>query len=272
MSSYLYGIVRRAGPAAPDGGKSKKDAAARLTPRSIGPGVGDPPAPVALVRHRDVAALVSEVDEGQIGEAAGVRGLRRDMAAHADLLNRLLTITTVLPVRFGVILPGPDAVVDYVLAPHYQRLRDDLDRLEGAVELSVRATYIEEAVLKEVVREQPRLAQPLQAGRGRRSGLAYDSRIEAGRRIAAALREKRDRDQQWLVGRLRPFAQEVSVSQPASDLMVLHASFLVRRDRLDRFDRALEEVNAEVADVIGLNCVGPLPPYSFVAVSLPAGQ
>jgi len=47
-------------------------------------------------------------------------------------------------------------------------------------------------------------------------------------------------------------------------LMVLSASLLVERAKLPTFDRQLATLQAEIGDFIKLDCVGPLPPYSFV--------
>jgi len=263
VSTYLYGIIRnpRQGPG---------DSGAATKSRPWGRGVGEPPARVELLKYDDLAALVSTVDERDIGEAVGVPGMRRDMAAHSDVLNRTIAAMTVLPVRFGVVFPDDDALEDHLLEPQYERLQQYLTRLDGTVELTVRAAYVEDEVLGEVVREQPRLARGLQAGSRRQTGASREARIDLGRRIADAVRAKRDADHRWLVKRLAPLARDVAVAAPASEMAVLNASFLVERSALDRFDRALEKVNAEVAKVMQLTCVGPLPPYSFAAIPLPA--
>src|SRR5689334_16766830 len=100
MSVYLYGVLRP-----PD----------RVPKALLGGGVGEPPVAVYLLRHRDLAAAVSEVDADAIGEAAGARALRRDIAAHTDVLNRLLGAGPVLPARFGTVLPDEQTVFDRLL-------------------------------------------------------------------------------------------------------------------------------------------------------------
>jgi len=181
----------------------------------------------------------------------------------------LIAETTVLPVRFGLIFPDDRTLIDQLLDPDHEQLLAYLDCVAGAVELSVRANYKEEAILAEVVREQPRLASSNPGRRGS-SRTSFDARIEAGRRIAQAVRAKRDQDQHWLLQRLSPAARDVAVSPAASEMVVLAASFLVDRRKLDQFDRALERVNEEVSGLMSLSCVGPLPPYSFVAVRFAA--
>src|SRR3954454_2107410 len=130
MSTYLYGVIRRPG------------ANSKLTAKTLGNGVGDPPARARMIEHRDLSAIVSTVD-GPIGTQAGAKVLRRDMAAHSALQSRVLAIRTILPARFGMVMPSDRAVIDGLLEPHYEQLLDDLERLKGKVELSLKAVYLE---------------------------------------------------------------------------------------------------------------------------------
>src|SRR5688500_976593 len=144
MSTYLYGIVRTP--------KSSKS-----TPELPKQGVGNPPAPVRLLKNRDLAALVGAVPDDYHAESEGVRGMRRDMRAHAAVLNRIIESTTVLPFRFGVVLPDDQTVIEGILHARGAELSEHLDALEGAVEITLRASYVEQRVLEEVVAENPRL-------------------------------------------------------------------------------------------------------------------
>jgi len=254
MGTYFYGIIRT----------SAADRAVRNTDRAPwGRGVGSPPAPVFASAVGDLAALVSEVDDREIGEAAGVRALRRDMVAHSDVLNRVIATTTVLPVRLGVVLPNEAVLVNEILDPQYDELLKLLERLDGAVELTVRATYREEAVLREIIADQPSLA------RGAGGAASYSERIELGRRIARAVQAKRARDQDWLAQQLSALAREVILRPAPSDMTVLEASLLVDRNQLKRFDAAAAHVCAQLGTLIQWDCVGPLPPYSFATIRLP---
>lgn len=237
---YLYGIVR---------------ATDLKQLQSLGAGVGDPPRPVAAVRYRGIAALVSEVDSGQIAEQ-GVRGMRRDMKAHSALLLRAASTTTVLPARFGLVFPGGDLLVSQLLGPQYAAIDAHLKQLDGAVEITLRATYIEPQVLSEVVASDPSLS-------GRRGAAGYSARLELGKRISAAIQDHREHDGRLLVHRFAPVVRDVRLGELAGDLMVLNASFLVERGKVPQFDKILAAINAESRHRLTFDCVGPLPPYSF---------
>ena len=96
----------------------------------------------------------------------------------------------------------------------------------------------------------------------------YRSRIALGRQVAAALEDKRQREADELLGVLAPLARDVRLGKTPSDLTVVNAALLVERKALPRFDRALEKLSAAQAGRLRLDCVGPLPPYSFVDLRL----
>ena len=247
MSVYLYGVLRPP---------------ARVARELLGMGVGNPPAPVYLLRHRDLAAAVSDVEADAIGEAAGARALRRDISAHSAALNRLLGAGPVLPARFGIVLPDERTVFDRLLETKYELLSAQVRQVSGAVELRVKADYLQDQVIEKVVTNRPQLARAARVGGG------YQQKIDLGRNIAAAVGARSRDDEKRLLDHLRPGALGVAVREPAGEMNVLNASFLVAADFVSRFDRRLETLQSDVRDTIRLDCVGPLPPYSFVDLRL----
>jgi hypothetical protein len=142
-------------------------------------------------------------------------------------------------------------------------LKRYLVELEGTVEVALKATYIEDRVLAQVAREQPQLV-----AHWRGSKATYRSKLETGRRIAAAIQALRDQEGQWIVDKLRKTVPASRINKTLSDLMALNASILVDRARMPSFDKELERVHAQVGEYIKLDCVGPLPAYSFVDLRL----
>lgn len=113
---YVYGIVPEDVELAADAG-----------------GVGDPPGRVRLIRHGEIAALVSDIEE------AGALQRSRDLQAHRDLLDATAAEVPVLPVRFGSVLKDDSAVVDELLAPHHDEFADALSELDGQAEYVIEA-------------------------------------------------------------------------------------------------------------------------------------
>lgn len=263
MSVYLYAIMKW--PLRQTRSRRAADAGT-----SWGTGVGDPPQPVRFIEKGNLAAVVSDADPTDLGSSHGVRGLRRDMKAHSAVLNRLTERgATVLPVQFGVLLPDEEAVVSRLLVSQARALAALLRHVEGAVEVTLKATYVEDRALREVVDESPAVARLAAATRGRAASRdAYQTKIELGKRVAEALRAKKAREASWLLKSLSPAVRDARVKESPSETIVLQASFLVERDRLPTFDKRLAAISAETRGRLLFDCVGPLPPYSFADLRL----
>lgn len=224
----------------------------------IAEGEGIAGAPLALVTEDGLGALVSAVPELELSMG------RDALDAHARVLERAHMRGTVLPMRFGMIMADADEVVDRLLLAHGDRLREQLGAFEGTVELRLRAIYEEKPVLREIVSEDRDVARLRESLRGRSPDATYYGQIRLGELVAQAMARKRDRDAAAILDGLEPLALAVDVAPPANERIVLAASFLVSRERIEDFDAAVNEVGAAQAGRMRLKYTGPLPPHSFV--------
>jgi hypothetical protein len=227
--------------------------------RQAGAGIDE--ADVESIHFEDLAALTSPVDNPK------VRARRRDLMTHSEVLGAALEDGTVLPLNFGTVFESREAVVRDFLKPRADELRKLLRKLEGRVELSVKAFYREEAILAEVVRENPRIARLRESARSGPEAATYGLRIELGELVAAELRARARRDAQAILKRVRPLAVAVEVEEEPVEHQVLRASFLVAREQVGAFDEAMDELAGREEGRIHFKYLGPLPPHSFVSLT-----
>jgi hypothetical protein len=220
------------------------------------PGIGD--TTLRLIADGELAALVSPApaDEVQMGRDA--------LDAHARVLQEAHAQDTVLPMRFGMLMGDDEEVVARLLSPHRDELREQLDSLRGTVELKLRATYEEEAVLREVVRENEEIARLREQLRDASRDATYYGQIRLGELVAQALERKREHEATEVLDALQPLALAIDVSPPPSERVVFAASFLVARSQMDAFDAAVNQIGQTQAGRMRFTYTGPLPPHSFV--------
>ena len=60
------------------------------------------------------------------------------------------------------------------------------------------------------------------------------------------------------------------MTEPAGELGAFDLALLVERDRVEPVEARLEELGARLSPPLHFKLVGPLPPYSFVRLGLPA--
>ncbi|MGH2859331.1 MAG: GvpL/GvpF family gas vesicle protein [Solirubrobacteraceae bacterium] len=241
MPDYVYGIV-------------EADARAPSAP-----GVAD--APVRLVAGDGAAALVSDMPAGE------ARLDQEAIMAHARVLDAAIATGTVLPMRFGVVMSGPDEIRRRLLEDHADEIEAQLGELDGKVEIRIRASYDQDALLREVLHEDPDIQTLRRSLQGRPQEVTYYARIELGERVAAGIERMRERDRTAILDALAPAALALDEAQTRHERVVLNASFLVQRAALKRFDVVLEEVAAANGGRIRFKYTGPLPPHSFVTLA-----
>jgi hypothetical protein len=232
---YVYGITR-AGSAAP---------------RAAGVlGTG-----VTTIDCGPVAAIAS------ILPSDAVRAKRRDLLRHSEVLQQAFAEGVVLPLRFGTLFRGPQALARDFLAPHSDDLVSLLNRFDGAGELRLRVSYNDQsAIFAEIVQGNPAIARLRdQAGQSNRA-----AQVELGEAVAAAYAGRRRADADAIVERLAAHATDVHVDEAEYELEVLRASFLVPREQMGEFDSVLESVALVQRHLMSFNCTGPVPPHSFV--------
>jgi hypothetical protein len=242
-AKYVYGVVRAKGAAPPKGA-----------------GIRDEP--VGVVTHGSVAALTSDVPVDFV--EAG----REELMAHTRVLEEVMEHAVVLPMRFGVVLPDEETVEYRLLDPFAERLEAQLQEMDSKVEMTLKGIHDQDAILREVISENREIAELREAIHGTPEAATYYERIRLGELVAAALDDKREAIAPQIIDRLAPLAVDVRVGDPVHERMAVNASFLVERDRLAEFDKAVDQIAKEQADRIQFKSTGPLPPHSFVELGV----
>jgi hypothetical protein len=218
------------------------------------PAVGDPS--VRRVSHREVAALVSDIDRDRLLAAKVLR-------THWRVLEEAAAAATVLPVRFGTVMADDSAVVGQYLEPLHDELVAGLAEMDGKVQLTLKGTYREEPLMAGIVARSRAIERLRREVDELPEAAAYYKRIELGQLVAAEVDATRERDTQHALQRLEPLAVSMRAEPQSTLSAAFNLAFLVDRGSVDAFSDAVATLRRDVRDWIDLRYVGPLPPYSF---------
>lgn len=238
-ATYVYGLVKADAELPPDLG-----------------GLG-PSGRVGTIAHRRIAAIVSDVPTDR------PLGTRDDLIAHERVLDAVAHRTAVLPMRFPAVVEE-DGLVSELLAPYEERFVEELARLDGLVQFTVKGRFEQEPVLREIAEADSEIMALRERVRGLPEDAAYYDRIRLGELVVTAMQQRRDEVGRRVLERLKPFAVDISPRQLAQPDEVLNVAFLVDRDRIEDFDDAVEGVGEDLAGRVRFRLVGPLAPYDFV--------
>jgi hypothetical protein len=212
--------------------------------------------PVHVVRHGRVAAVVSDM--------ALVRppGRRADLTAYTQVVESLASTGPAAPVQFGAVALGEEALEDDLLAPAEGDLAAVLDTLRGRVQFNLKASYVEDVVLAEVVSTDPTIRQLRERTRQVPDDAARADKLRLGELVSQALEDKGADDGGMVLDAVLPLVVD-HVARSSSPEHPLDVALLVPAERQDELVDRLEELAEAVHERMRLRLTGPLPAYDF---------
>jgi gas vesicle protein GvpL/GvpF len=208
-----------------------------------------------------IAAIVSDLPDKK------VRPERRRLAAHHEVMRRLMADRTVLPMAFGLIADGPESV-RRILRLNQEVFEEHLDRLRDKVEMGLRVTWDVPNIFEYIVATHPELAAYRdEIFRGGREP-SQDEKIELGRAFDRLL----NADRESAIDRIRhvmdPRCHTIVVNKPRDERDVMNLACLIDRDRLKDFEAGVVESARGFNNDYAFDFNGPWPPHNFVEVDL----
>jgi hypothetical protein len=231
---------------------TRSESAARLAAT----GIDDHP--VSCVAVNGLAAVVSP------SEVKRYRLSRQYTLAHELVIEKAMTLGTVLPVRFGTVAENEELIRRKLLSQRAADLEQHLQRMDGKVEMGVKVMWNAERIYADIVERNA----TIRVLRDRLAGLppeeTHYERIQLGKMVEDALTMRKGEDADWIVEKLGPHALEVRRNDVYGETMVLNASLLIEAAREAELDAAVQSIDHEFAGLVTIKYVGPLPPFNFV--------
>lgn len=220
---------------------------------------------VWIVESEDLGAIVGNAPE----ESA--RGTRDQALAHARVLEAAVVDAPVVPFRFGTEVEGDDeAVGAELLEPYHDELTQRLETVKDVVQLTLKVSYDEQAVLRYIIQREPELAQLQEQTRSGPKEATHAAQAQFGELLFKAVQVVREQDAAAILEQLKPVSVTATNEEIENDFMVLNVPFLVNRGRTDEFEDAVEQVADDHQDRMRFELLGPMPAYNFMDVGQPA--
>lgn len=270
---YLYGVTRRAPPAAvlaaadevpplgTDGSAAQGDGAPLQLLECCGL--------AAVVRPVRLADFNAEVLKERLQSAAELEAMVR---SHNHVIEAFHARRAILPAKFGVVYANERDILS-ALRSGCDTLLPQLHGLEGCDEWALHL-YADRVVVRErVATRVPAIGRLRDEHAAARPGRAYflerqlRNEMEAATRqaLATLAQETFDRLASSVVaGQVSPVAR---AKDAAGEVEILRAAFLVARDGIDRFEAELRSV-ADAGEGLRSECSGPWAPYSFAVCNV----
>jgi len=208
-----------------------------------------------------VAAVVSDLP------CEKLRPERRHLAAHHDVLKQLIGAHTVLPMSFGLVAEGPEAVHKFLRA-NRDTFLESLRGLAGKVEMGLRVVYDIPNIIEHFVNTRPKLR--LFRDRVFRSDRepSQEDKIALGRLFDQTLTDDRALQTERVAGILGPHCFKVKETKVRNEREVMNLACLIGRDKPKEFEEGVFEAAQLFDNHYAFDFNGPWPPQNFVETSV----
>jgi hypothetical protein len=216
-------------------------------------------APLELIRDGAIAAVASPIRTGRL------RPTRAALTAHENVTTLAHRLGPALPVRFGTLFPDNEAVVRDLLAVNRDHLEALMQDLKGRDEYRLRARYLSNVALTEVVSRNRQVQRLRDRLNGRPAGPA--AQIQLGELVVAGLEALREEDADAVMKHIAPFMVAGQRLPDRAEDTAVHLALLVDRDRAEELEKAVEKLGAAHRGRLHLELIGPLAPWDFTTLA-----
>jgi hypothetical protein len=208
-----------------------------------------------------VAAVVSTV------RMERMRPERFHLAAHQEVLKKLMAEATPLPMSFGILADSPQAVRN-MLFRNQPALLEQLRRVAGKVEMGVRVTWDVPNIFEYFVNTHPELRQARDRFLGGPREPTQEDKIELGRMFDRLLNEDRETHSDKVETILAPHCAEIEPMKCRTEREVMNLACLVERSMRPQFESSVFAAAQQFDNNFAFDYNGPWAPHNFVEIDL----
>jgi hypothetical protein len=203
-------------------------------------------------------------------ETAELAPKRRNLMAHARVLEACQELGDLLPMRFGMTARDREEI-ERTLGSNRLEIEAQFNRIRGKVEFGLKVGFSRDAALHATLEADPALA-----AEHRKLGAMvrppHFAAADFGRRLAEALDRRRTNAQRAILSALSDLCDDHVLAAPENDVQILNLHVLAQRDTGDVLARAAQAAATASQFVpcgeATVKLIGPEPPFNFVSIAL----
>jgi hypothetical protein len=208
-----------------------------------------------------VSAVVSSIPREKI------RPERRHLAAHQEVMKRLLHNTTPLPITFGVVAESRNVLLK-ILVSNQEAFIQQLHRVAGKVEMGLRVAWDVPNIFEYFVSTHRDLRFARDRYFGTHREPTQEEKIEVGRMFERILNEDRGLHTDQVEEILSGYCYEIKRNKCRDEREVMNLACLVESGAQGKFEEVIFKAAALFDNNFAFDYNGPWAPHNFVDIDL----
>lgn len=251
---YIYGVMRG-------------EEASKINPSTLFPG-----RPIQLIVKNGLGA-VAQATTVQKFEAT-----QEALIDHFTVLLNLMSVGTVLPIRFGTVAGSKEEVgsllktLSGLSGERSRTIMDEVfERLKGKVEFDVEARWNPQVAYSRIAQGDPEIKAFKERLATQGALASMEDRIAVGKLVAGAVAKYAEVCRQKIKETLCEVSLEsCPLPMKRDQELFMNKAFFVEEGRVEAFEKKLVSLGESFQEAVHFKYAGPLPPYSFTGCEIKA--
>ncbi len=223
---------------------------------------------VYFISFQNISAIVSDRELADI-DFSDRESLAHLLVLHQKTIEEIMAIgfAIILPMKLGTIVHAKEEVLS-ILSKGHDLIMATLKRIEFLTEIDLAVTWADfGGTLKEIA-SHPDIFEMKDKLLKNIDMLTQVDQVKVGMLIQEKLDEKNKQVELNILDSLSAFSEDIKIHEAMNDQMITNSAFLIKRNKTERFELAINKLDEEYKGLLNFKLVGPLPCYSFYTLEI----
>ncbi|MEI6888006.1 MAG: GvpL/GvpF family gas vesicle protein [Bacteroidales bacterium] len=223
---------------------------------------------VYAITFNNISAIVSERDTAQL-EHLDRESLGHLLVHHQKTIEELQAkgFTMIIPMRLGMIVNSKEVVIK-ILSSGYNLIIEILKKIEYLTEIDLVVTWANFTEVLKGIAELPDVKEVKHEIMSDNGIITTVDQVKIGLILKEKLDEKNKAAELNILDTLAPFGLDIKRHDVMDGAMITNSAFLINRNKLEKFEQAIGQLDEEYIGLLNFRLVGPLPCYSYYTLEI----
>jgi hypothetical protein len=223
---------------------------------------------IYVISFQNISAIVSD------GESTDIDYSDRETLGHL-LVHHQKTIEDIMekgfnmliPMRLATIVISKEEVIK-ILANGHDLIIDTLNKIECLTEIDLVVTWADFSNPLNEIASHPEIIEMREDIMKKTGTLSQIDQMKVGMLVQEKLKEKNTKVELNILDSLASISFDVKTHEVMNDKMVTNSAFLINRNKNEKFEQVIDQLDEEYKGLLNFKLVGPLPCYSFYTIEV----
>lgn len=220
------------------------------------------------IPFQNLSAIVSD-RESTLLDYTDRETLGHLLVHHQKTIEALVAngFNRILPLRLGTIVNSEKEVVK-ILSNGHELIMDALTKIQYLTEIDLAVTWADfPGVLGEVA-NHPEILEMKKEILQNPTALSQVNQVKIGMLVQSKLKEKNLKVELNILDSLSSICDDIKTHEVMNDQMITNSAFLLKREKIEDFEKIIDQLDETFNGHLNFKMVGPLPCYSFFTIEM----